>query len=112
MAAAEDEVRGRRQSSSASHFPAFFSVRTTTPFSPRLRPRKEAPLACRSRLMSKSCVAMVIDDADGSFFGGRARSYRGRGASPVEGNEFFLSSRQISHPQLQELPHRWPNSIL
>lgn len=48
--------------------------------------------------MSKSGVAMEIDDADGSFFGGRARSYRGRGASPVEGNEFFLSSRQTKSP--------------
>ena len=93
MAAAEDEVRGRRQSSSASHFTAFFPVRTTTPFPPRLRPRKVAPLARRSRATSKSCVAIAIDDANGSFFGARAvarvrvaaaerRPWRGTSFSP------------------------------
>lgn len=89
MAAAEDEVRGRRQSSSASHFPAFFPVRSTTPFSPRLRPRKVAPLARRSRATSNSGVAIAIDDANGSLFGARAvaRAFASRPRSVVRGGE-------------------------
>ena len=83
MAAAEDEVRGRRQSE------RLFSRSNHDTLSPRLRPRKVAPLARRSRATSKSCVAIAIDDANGSFFGARAvaRAFASRPRSVARGGE-------------------------
>ena len=66
-----------------------FPVRTTTPVSSRLRPRKVAPLARRSRATSNSGVAIAIDDANGSFFGARAvaRAFASRPRSVARGGE-------------------------
>ena len=67
-----------------------------TPFSPRLRPRKEVPLACRPRLKATSGDTIVIDDANGYFFGVRAvaRAFASRSRSVARGGgRFFLYSR-------------------